>query len=266
MKIYICLKFAAAVAAAAVLSLVCCRDLTPSGYDLAFPPVPEGWGGVLGEPHWRVQWLDPGGNRRIADISPPEKGFRVEIPVTWANAVTAWPYWPEHNLYTEAFKPAGALFPFDVSGNSLHLSWEAGPDTVFYWEMAYINDGNAAKIPANFDWVRFRELFQGDMLSEAVKNDPWVVDWAYVAERTVNANFDRRRLVPQAVVNTEIPVPGGLWYGSSPFGGGLYFAAGEAPVFPVRAGLNVWVSAEGILRCSGKAWMFVPIAPSPCIR
>jgi len=246
---------------ALALQLTCCGDNFTSGqYALEFPQAPQPWLSLLGEPHWRVEWFAPDGRRQIADVLPGGS-LQIEIPVTWTNPITARPYWPGHNLIAGLFMPAGALFPFDVSGNSLCLSWEAGPDAVFYRELAnYIGQTKAgqdrSKNPANFDWPRFRELFQSEDLNAAVSRDPWLVDWRFVAEKTVGANFDRRRLVPQAADSMSIPVPSGPWYGTSPFAAPLSFAEREPPSFPVRPGLNVWICREGILRVNGKTWIF----------
>ena len=239
----------------AAMQLTCCRDRFSSVYTLQMPQAPEAWISVLGQPHWRVDFLDKDGNRQSKDILPGQSA-EIELPITWTNPVTAWPNWPSHNLFAGFFKPAGALFPFDVSDKRLLLSWEAGVDTVFYWELALKNDQNLKKIPANFDWLRFRELFKTDMLSDAVCKDPWLVDWSYVAEKTIDSNFDRRRLVPQAAVSVNIPVSQGPWYGTSPFVQPLYFTKGETPVFSVHQGDNMWISSQGILRCTDKVWAF----------
>jgi hypothetical protein len=248
--------------------LSCCGDRFASGYILELPVIPESWVSLLGEPHWRIEWLGTDGQTQKKDILPG-KTTEIEIPVTWTNPVTAWPYWPGYNLIPGTFKPAGALFPFDVSGKSLNLSWKAGPDTIFYRELAFSNNQNLSKIPANFDWPRFRELFETEVLNEAVRKDPWLVDWRYVAERTINSNFDRRRLVPEVPETVNIPVSPGLWYGTSPFANPLFFKEGEPLFFPVRSGINVWISSEGILRCNGKTWVFlenVPVAHTLSIR
>ena len=233
-----------------VLALACCTERFPSRYVLELPQVPEPWVSLLGEPNWRVEWVTPDGRRQTADYTP---GMEIEIPVTWANPVTASPYW--HNVLANTFKPCGALFPFDAIGGSLRLSWDAGIDSVFYWELVYANNQN--RIPANFDWPRFRELFQSGVLSEAVLEDPWLVNWRTLAERTAESNFDRRRIVPEAAELKSFPVPAGLWYGTSPFAAPLFFEAGEQPVFPVRPGINVWISEKGILRVNGNTWMFI---------
>ena len=240
------------------LQLVCCGDFLRSGYIPELPQPPEPWVSLLGEPHWRLEWQDSEGRKRIADILPGET-VEIELPTTWTNPVTAWPYWPGYNLNPGLFRPAGALFPLDVSGEHIRLSWKAGVDTVFYQELAVSNKKNISKMPAYFDWPRFRELFSSEKLKESVRKDPWLIDWRSVAEKTINSNFDQRRLVPETAVSTAIPVPSGPWYGASPFEEPLYFMEGKPTVFPVRPGLNVWISTEGILRINGKTWMFKQI-------
>jgi len=235
--------------------LSCCKDRLSSEYTVELPETPELWVSLLGEPDWCIEWLDPDGKKQSTDVLPG-KTVSIEIPVTWTNPVTAWPYWPKHSLVPGHFHPAGALFPYDINKKSLCLSWTAGTDTIFYWELAYANDSKEAKIPANFDWPRFRELFKTKELSEAVCKDPWLVDWRSVAEKTINSNFDRRRIVPQTFESVHIPAGSGPWYGSSPFVEPLSFKEGEKPVFPIRPGINIWISSEGILRCSGKTWVF----------
>ena len=265
------------IALAAALLLVCCAERFPSRYALELPETPAAWVSLLGEPHWRVEWVNPDGQKQTADFPPgKKKSIELEIPVTWINPVTAWPWWPRYNLTAFIFKPCGALFPFDVlpaeekgasgKSNHLRLTWESGPDTVFYWELA-IASKNKKKTPANFDWPRFRELFQSDALSDAVRKDPWVVSWRTVAEKTISSNFDKRRITPEAPVLKHIPVSAcsqsGPWYGISPFSEPLLFAEGEPAIFPVRkelysSGINIWVSAEGMLRVNGNTWIFTP--------
>jgi len=251
------------------LQLVSCGDINPSSYLLELPDIPEGWAYILGEPRWRIEWIDPNGQKQIADILSNDR-LEIELPVNWANPVTAWPYWSEFNLIPGFFKPAGALFPFDVTGNRLLLSWEAGHDAVFFWELLIaqhvsdfdtddVNELNYSRLPVYFDWPRFRELFESGILSEEVCEDPWLVNWRFVAERTVANNFDRRRLIPEAVVSNSFPVPSGLWYGTSPFAKPLFFISRETPSFPVRPGINVWVSTEGILRIYDEVWLFTAL-------
>ncbi|MCL2411196.1 MAG: hypothetical protein FWC97_06080, partial [Treponema sp.] len=151
--------------------------------------------------------------------------------------------------------------------NRLDLSWEAGVDAVFYWELVSAYNKNDLRIPTNFDWLRFRELFQAGTLNEEVLQDPWLVDWKSVAVRTVESGFDRRRIVPQETESVYIAIaehlPGkwqGLWYGASPFAKPLEFEEWELPVFSVRNGINIWISSEGILRISGNNWVFLGIS------
>jgi hypothetical protein len=53
-----------------------------------------------------------------------------------------------------------------------------------------------------------------------------------------------------------VSVSSGPWYGISPFAQPLFFEEGQTPVFPVLPGINAWISAEGILRCSANVWVF----------
>jgi len=241
--------------------LISCADRFPSCYKLEFPETPEPWVSLLGEPHWRLEWLNANGQKQFKDCPPrsSQNTIEIELPITWTNPVTAWPYWQEYNLFAGVFKPAGALFPFDVKGDYLSLSWEAGADTVFYWEMALVNKNDNSKIPANFDWVKFRELFSAKTLDEAVCEDPWLPDWRYAAEKTITSNFDRRRITAEAVVPLSIPVFEGPWYGTSPFAEPILFEKSKIPAFPVRSGVNAWVSTGGILRVSGKTWILTEI-------
>jgi len=210
-----------------------------------------------------VEWVDPDGQKQIMLLEPiltAENGLQlnslqINLPVTWASPVTAWPYWQHHNLIPGLFKPAGAIFPIDADGNRLKLTWEAGVDAVFFWELALANEGNYSRVPSNFDWQRFRELFTSGVLREEVCKDPWLVNWRSVAERTVNGNFDRRRLVPEATNEIEIPIAACTWYGTSPFSKPIIFAEDEPSIFKIRPAINIWVSKEGILRADGNVWI-----------
>jgi len=239
---------------ASALQLICCGDICPSKYILELPKPPESWVSLLGEPCWRIEWFTPNGEKQTADLQSGES-LEVEIPTTLANPVIALPYWQKHNLGPGIFMPAGAIFPFDAEKGTIRLTWEAGHDAVFYNEMSLANNEKPAKISANFDWVRFRELFQSDALGEDVRKDPWLVNWRFAAEKTISGNFDKRRLVPEKTETKKIPVPSGTWYGTSPFAEPLIIENGKNASFPVRSGINVWVSKEGILWVNGKIWI-----------
>ncbi|MDR0486750.1 MAG: hypothetical protein LBG91_00735 [Treponema sp.] len=241
--------------AAIVLCFVCCGNNFPSQYTLELPQTPEIWLSLMGEPNWRLEWLNQDGQKQTVDILPGES-IGIELPTTWTNPVTAWPYWPGTNIIPGLFKPAGALFPFDVRGERLCLNWKAGPDAVFYRELALANNEPGVRMPANFNWPRFRELFETGVLNEEVRKDPWLVNWRSVAEKTVNSGFDRRRLVPEKRESVNIPVFSGPWYGTSPFAAPLTFQPGKSPAFPAGDVVDVWISKEGILRCNRKSWNF----------
>ena len=252
------------------LLVTSCGDICPSGYTLELPAASDAWVSLLGEPYWQIEWYDSGGNKKTANHLPNDGSLEIELPVTITTPVTAWPHWPVYNLTPGLFKPAGALFPFDAKGSSLCLSWEAGVDAVFYKELTepagkeFINNSNYTKIPANFDWPRFRLLLKEEKINVSVRENPWLVNWQYVAEKTISGNFDSRRLVPETAKQTPVPFNiieqitnwTCLWYGTSPFDKPVSFAEGETPVFNIRSGINIWISQEGILRVNGNSWVF----------
>jgi hypothetical protein len=238
------------------LQLTGCGDRISSVFTLELPEALDAWE-ILGEPYWRIEYFDSDGQKQSKDILPgtiPE----VEIPVTWTNPVAAYPWWPDYNLIPGLFKPAGGLFPHDISSNRLLLTWKAGIDAIFFFELAYANSQEIKKIPSNFDWIRFRELFEGGELNEAICKDPWLVNWRSVAIKTISGNFDRRRLVPQDTEAVRIQLSASRWYGTSPFSEPLVFTEDGTLVFMANSGVNVWVSGEGILRSNGKTWFFTP--------
>jgi len=267
--------FIAALCAAlcAPILTVSCEGIFPRSdpaYAVELPSLPRAWTETLGEPRWRVEWFDGEGRKRSAEL-PGKSRLEISLPGTMATAVLALPFWPEKGIAPGVFRPAGAIFPFDVSGKRLTLSWRGGVDAAFFAELARAareaeaaNGGRppsgsaALRLPWNFDWPRFRALFdenaQGAPINAQVRADPWLADWRGIADRTTQSGFDRRRLVPEARSTLELPLGPGPWVGASPFAAPLVFEA--APEFPVKASADAWASAEGLLRASAEAWMW----------
>jgi hypothetical protein len=241
-------------------------DLTDSRYVLDIPEPPPAWTAMLGDPLWKIEWLNPGGGKEAAVFS--EKNPEISLPQTWASAVSAWPYWPDRGIGPGIFKPAGAIFPFDAAGGRLSLSWQGGVDAVLYWELAEVQDTEASpaasenarsvdRLPQNFNWPRFRELFEDPDLNEVIRQDPWLADWKAIAAKIVSSGFDKRRFVPEAREDMPLPLNSGPWIGTSPFAAPLIFEDGAVPVFSVRGQPDTWVSAEGVLRCCMGAYVFI---------
>jgi len=236
----------------------CGESLVDSRYVLAMPGLPPAWEALLGSPYWRVEWLNSEGRKETATVRGGGS-VALSLPPTWVSPVSAAPFWPDRGLGPGVFRPAGAIFPYDVSGNRLTLSWQGGVDANLYWELiaAYGEAGQeSVRLPWNFNWPRFRLLFKDPTLNAEVRDDPWLADWSGIAAKMVQSGFDKRRLVPEARSAMEIPVSPGPWIGASPFAAPLLFEA--APSFPVRPTADTWVSAEGILRCNTKAWILLP--------
>jgi hypothetical protein len=226
-------------------------------YSLELPALPQAWETILGSPHWRIEWQNSGGVKETATLSGSGL-VEITLPQIRASAVYAMPYWPEKGLSPGVFKPAGAIFPFDVYGKKITLSWQGGIDACMFRELAVVSSGAGravSRLPHNFNWPRFRQLFDDESVNEAVRADPWLADWRVIAEKTVQSGFDKRRLVPEARTSLKIPVGPGPWIGSSPFTAPLVFES--TPSFPVRNASDTWVSAEGILRCNAETWIVI---------
>jgi len=233
----------------------CGEALTDSSFALELPALPQAWEDILGSPCWRIEWVNEDGRKEAVTVQG-NGSCTITLPQTWVSAVCAFPFWPQKGLGPGIFKPAGAIFPYDASGRSLVLSWQGGVDAVLYWELAGAWGGaENTRIPMNFNWPRFRRLFDDPSLNAEVRADPWLADWAGIAAKTVKSGFDKRRLVPEARSALEVQVGPGPWIGASPFAAPLFFET--TPIFPVRPSSDTWVSGEGLLRCNSKTWIFI---------
>jgi hypothetical protein len=254
----------------------CGESPVDSRYSVELPQIPRGWETLLGSPYWRIEWLNDQG-RKETKIVRGNSGPEIFLPPTLASAVSAFPFWPDRGIGPNIFRPAGAIFPFDASGKTLVLSWQGGVDANLFWELAQAYQGAqeetvppaaqtveqhaiswraVLRLPWNFNWPRFRRLFDDPGLNAEIRADPWLADWHSIAEKIVKSGFDKRRLVPEARSSLEVPVHCGPWVGTSPFAPPLFFET--TPVFSVRSSPDTWVSAEGILRCTAQTWILLP--------
>jgi hypothetical protein len=249
----------------------CGESPVDSRYTLDLPEIPPAWKAILGSPYWRVEWLNVEGRKEAVTVRGGG-GVEISLPPTWVSAVSAMPFWPGRGIRPGIFRPAGAIFPFDVSGKNLVLSWRGGVDANLYWEFVKAAGGAGqestpdetasaqraavSRLPWNFNWPRFRLLFDDPSLNADVRADPWLADWHGIAAKIVQSGFDKRRLVPETRSSLEIPVSPGPWIGTSPFAAPLLFES--VPVFPVRPTADTWVSAEDILRCNTETWILLP--------
>jgi hypothetical protein len=240
-------------------------------YVLEFPALPRIWQELLGDAQWRLLWIDEHGASRILETGG---GAAISIVTEWATPALAFPYWPGRGILPGEMRPAGAIIPFDIRGGRLQLSWRAGAEAWFYRELAAARNavlgkaeteagGNPAAFdkrrPEYFDWPRFRSLMNSDAVPAAVRDDPWSVNWQDAAIRTVQSGFDRRRILEQAAEELTAPrtaLGEGPFAGPSPFAGPLFPAPDKGYRFPVSSRRDTYVSAEGILRVSGKTWVY----------
>jgi hypothetical protein len=238
-----------------------CEDVQQihSSYKPLPPALPDDWSDVLGEAHWRVEWIGEEGSWHKWEGKQGAGVPSINLFQTWTTPVFAWPFWPELGLDPGIMRPSGALFPWDTQGGDLCLSWKGGVDAVFWKELAAVGRQEGSKderFPWLFDWPRFREVMAGKDIGDAVRRDPWVVDWKEVGRKTVESGFDRRRIKAMKSTEVEIPLPEGRWLSSSPFAPVLETPESGLLTLEVTDSVGVWVSAGGILKASTSGWIF----------
>ncbi|MDR2343589.1 MAG: hypothetical protein LBD86_03560 [Spirochaetaceae bacterium] len=241
--------------AVACMSVSCSEPVISQSYRIIFPDLPESWLEILGEASWHTEWVGKDGFLKSAE-SPPGGKVYVGVRQEWASPVSAWPYWPDKGIRQGVMKPAGAIFPLDVSGSSIRLTWNGGVDAVFFMELATLN--SEKRLPHNFNWPRFRELFSGAALPEEILSDPWLADWKTIAAKTAVSGFDSRRISGQkrTSVNLEAPASG-PWIGASPFMHTGDWQKDESITLKVSEGVDSYFCPEGVLRCSPGAWVWI---------
>jgi hypothetical protein len=229
-------------------------DVIRQSYRVNLPALPDVWLEILGEAAWHIEWVGEDG--AMHSVEKLQGGIQpyVDLMQSWTTPVSAWPYW--QGIKYGVMKPAGAIFPLDVSGSSIKLSWNGGVDAVFFWELATLD--NEKRLPSNFNWKRFRELFSGAQLPEDVLSDPWLADWKDIAIKTAASGFDRRRIVSQKRSSLSLNIPAnGPWIGASPFISGKGWQTGETVIVKLGSQVESYFCPTGILHCSSATWTWL---------
>ena len=239
---------------------VCEERLNKALYQPVLPPVPYHWLQVLGEPHWRLKWLEEDGNWQTREVAPYKLPPGIAFVPGWTTPVFAWPYWPDRAIPPGAMRPSGALFPWDAANGRITLCWQGGVDAFFWKALAAAErttGASSSRFPWHFAWPAFRALFESEIISEAVRGDPWLADWLEIARRTVQSGFDRRRIVARPVTEIAIPDLDGFWVGSSPFAQPLLAPPGGPLVINAADKAGTWVSIDSILKSSSSGWVLI---------
>ena len=242
-----------------VVLLASCNDgPRRSTYRPYMPVVPSHWNEVLGEPHWRLEWIGEEGFWKDWE-GPPDAEPPLLSPVAeWTTPILAWPFWPEAGLTPGIMRPGGAFFPWDASGGELTLSWEGGVGAVFWKELANaerMSEASQGRLPWYFDWPRFRRLLESGDIPDDVRDDLWLVDWKEIGGKTVESGFDRRRIVSRRLTEVAIPGLDGAWVSASPFTPPLDVPPGGPLLLMAAAVPDTWVSSTAVLRCSTLGWV-----------
>ena len=249
----------AAVLTAAALAAACEGGLNGNEYALRAPELPAGWSEVLGEPSWVVDWVDHNGAVREAVCKNLD---RLAItPFTGEyTPISARPFWPDKGIRAGVFYGAGAIFPLDFDGSAIKLSWQGGIDAHFYKLLAA--EGNNKRLPANFDWKRFRELFTSGKIEKEALANPWLADWQYAAKMTAESSFSTSRIKAQKRHYLTAAIPeAGRWIGTSPFTQPFDWEAGASVQIAMADDVEFFFCPQGTLRCGRLVYTFRPFPP-----
>ncbi|MCL1813993.1 MAG: hypothetical protein FWG29_10815 [Treponema sp.] len=230
----------------------------PETYRVKFPISPVGRTELLGECQWRLEYYDSAGNFRQKDVSGTSA--EIELLQEWPSAILAWPYWPEKSLAAGLFYPAGAIFPLDVTGEAIILSWEAGAEAYFYRELDKAQELNTGtnRVPMYFDWKRFRTLLRENADSE-LRLDPWIANWKDIAERTVRSGFRQSYVRREARTVMEVIIPhDGPWLAASPFRQPLFWKENEGQLLSLSSRPEIFICSGGRISVSSQMLLWIP--------
>jgi hypothetical protein len=234
-----------------------CGGVIDRPYRLVMPDMPSAWQTMLGDARWLIEWIDDAGMIRTAEV-PPSGDFAVTVVNDSSSPVLAYPYWPERRLNPGDMKPAGALFPWDVRGGHIALSWRGGVDALFWRELS--RAGNAKREAASFNWKRWREAWNDGSFPAAAVLDPWLCDWESIARKTAASGFDKRRVIvvnyPRLALSGEMGQ--GIWYGPSPFDKGTIAGQGEPLSLPLGPNVSIAFGTAGLIRYSSEGSLWFP--------
>ncbi len=242
--------------AAAAWGVAGCRGFWPTA-DLALclpgPPA-----------HWLAAFPDlgavielPAGEGKVATVRVERWGdpLEVSIPKEGNGPLLAWPAIGDGAK--RLLRPAGALYPGDLAttgaaGESIVLSWEAGPLAVLVAGLR-LQGFDVQRINAR----RLRE----EMAREA---DPWAWDLAAIGARLVDGTFSVDDMDPLPWADVRVTVAPGAWFLESPFqppaavdGAGMLelpgLSFGAHTLLAAGGGMMaLWLGREGLVVMPGR--------------
>ncbi|MDR0551062.1 MAG: hypothetical protein LBG72_03470 [Spirochaetaceae bacterium] len=248
----------AAVVFAAVVACICFTSClleeNNDVYVLVPPELPAAWQKALGEPRWILEWVDEDGNLQQKETATLD-GEHISPYRYRAVPISASPVWKEKGISAGQFYGAGAIFPQDAADGKITLTWQGGVDAHFYKLLAELD--NEKRLPANFDWKRFRELFTGEKTEKEARSDPWLVPWKEIAQKTAESGFSSTRIKVKKDAGLPVTVPaGGPWLGGSPFTPCYDWKMGETVTVSILKDVENFYCPQGVLRCVKNAYIF----------
>lgn len=203
------------------LLLSCSFDRGEDGILIVLPQPSALEKEVWGDFHWELETLSCDGFINHGRIDGDSYCLQVErgaFLALWVYPVALFAKGPQ-----ALSLPAGGLYPSDLRRGRLELDWEGGLLAHFFLELVR-REGPGGRRAACFNWRRLRLLFEEDRIEKEagreglLPRDPWSIDWALAAQKTLDSGFDRRRLaLPKKGRAIVFPAVGGPFLADSPW-------------------------------------------------
>jgi hypothetical protein len=170
----------------------CALDTRVDRIILRFPENPPAWRGA-GNPRYELAYRDAAGSKIRLDSGPGD-GIPITLERGRDQAFLAYPYMADY-LWPGVLKPAGAVYPGELAGDELALTWEGGLGA----SAARSLEGSGYPI-GTVDWRR--------IAAEAKKRvgDPWAIGFRPIAAALLNGSFGMATLKPDALLPVRVPL------------------------------------------------------------
>jgi hypothetical protein len=176
-----------------IVPLVSCSlDASTDRIVLRFPEIPPAWRNA-GNLRYKLTFRDAEGSKIDLDAVPGD-GIQITLERGSAQAFLAYPYITDY-LWPGILKPAGAVYPGELAGDELRLTWEGGLGA----GAARILEGSGYPI-GTADWRR--------IAAEAKDRagDPWAIGSRPIASAILSGSFGVAAFKPEVPLPVRVPL------------------------------------------------------------
>lgn len=186
---------------------------------------------------WNIKWLSPEGKIESKRLDYTDS--IQTIPIEFArNRTTPVLAFLEVNERQDIL-PAGSIYPVNISGNSISLSWLNGISAQVLMDLLTKTNQpaeDAQHFCNYFNWQKFQEDFAKRV------DEPWLVDKEKITEKLCTGSFSVSVLKEAKTYKCAIQHDSLEWI-CPPYGDGKPLHPGEEAFFPL--GETLYLSGQG---------------------